>query len=46
MDLSIISVHKMRQVIQNKEGRFKPSEEVRLARHKRASEVKDYMINN
>jgi hypothetical protein len=46
MDLSIISVHKMRQKIQNKEGRLRPSEEVRLARHKRNSEVRDYMINN
>jgi hypothetical protein len=43
MDLSIISVHKLRQMIQNKEGRFKPDEKVQKARHKRASEIKEYM---
>jgi len=45
MDLSIISVHKMRQVIQNKEGRFKADVNVQMARHRRASDIKDYMVN-
>lgn len=43
MDLSIISVHKLRQMIQNKEGKFKADDKVQKARHKRASEVREYM---
>jgi hypothetical protein len=43
IDLSITSIHKMRQVIQNKEGRFKPNDKVQAIRHKRASEIKEYM---
>lgn len=43
MNLSIISVHKIRQVIQNKEGLFLADEEVKTERSRRRWEVKDYM---
>ena len=42
--LNIISVHKIRQVIQNKEGRFLPDENVKEERTRRRWEVKDYML--
>lgn len=42
--LNIISVHKIRQVIQNKEGRFLPDENVKEERARRRWEVKDYML--
>ncbi|WP_127760739.1 hypothetical protein [Peribacillus asahii] len=43
LNLSIISIHKMRQVIQNKEGLFKPSEETEKARSRRRVAIKEYM---
>lgn len=43
MNLSIITVHKMRQVIQNKDGLFKSDVEVRKQRANRATKIKDYM---
>lgn len=43
LNLSIISVHKIRQVIQNKEGLYKPSEDVKEIREQRRIEIKDYM---
>lgn len=42
--LNIISVHKTRQVIQNKEGKFLPDENVTEERARRRWEVKDYML--
>lgn len=42
--LNIISVHKTRQVIQNKEGKFLPDEKVKEERARRRWEVKDYML--
>lgn len=42
-NLSIISVHKLRQVIQNKEGRFLPPEKVILNRRERQEQIRQYM---
>ena len=42
--LNIISVHKIRQVIKNKEGRFLPDENVKEERARRRWEVRDYML--
>lgn len=42
--LNIITVHKIRQVIQNKEGRFLPDKKVKEERNRRRWEVRDYMI--
>ena len=42
--LNIISVHKIRQVIQNKEDRFLPDENVKEERARRRWEVRDYML--
>jgi len=44
MNLSIITVHKLRQVIQNKDGLFRSEEKVRKHRVNRASKIKEYMI--
>ncbi|WEG18662.1 hypothetical protein PQ478_09285 [Alkalihalophilus pseudofirmus] len=43
-DLSIVSVHKIRQKIQNKEGLFLPSDKVIEAREELNKEVKNYMV--
>lgn len=43
INLSIISVHKLRQAIQNKEGNYKPSEEVLANRSRRRVPIKEYM---
>lgn len=45
MDLSIITVHKIRQVVQNKENLYLANDRVQKARGKRALDVKDYMRN-
>lgn len=42
--LSIISVHKIRQVVQNKENLYLPDENVTKVRKQRALEIKDYML--
>lgn len=48
LNLNIISIHKARQVIQNKENKFLPTEDVLKIRQQRAKSVKDYMgrLNN
>ena len=46
IDLNMITVHKARQVIQNKEGKYLPDESVRSVRSARAEEIRDYMSNN
>ena len=46
IDLNMITVHKARQVIQNKEGKYSPDENVRNVRSIRAEEIRDYMSNN
>lgn len=46
IDLNMITVHKARQVIQNKEGKYLPDECVRNVRSARAEEIRDYMSNN
>lgn len=43
LPISIISVHKMRQIIQNKEGLFKPEEKVENARRERNIDAIQYM---
>jgi hypothetical protein len=43
--LSIISVHKCRQRVQNRDGLFPPTKEVAEARYERQLEFKDWMIN-
>jgi hypothetical protein len=46
INLNLVSVHKIRQQIQNKMGLFKPDESVVKARGKREIEIKEYMIAN
>lgn len=43
--LNIISVHKIRQVIQNKEGLYLPDKEIRSERKRRSSDIREYMRN-
>lgn len=43
MGISIISVHKMRQVIQNKENKFLPENRVLQYRSQRDAEVKSFL---
>lgn len=43
--LNLISVHKLRQMIQNKEGKFPATEDVKYIRNERAKEIKKYMTN-
>lgn len=46
INLNMISVHKLRQVIQNKEGKFLPDKNVVEMRSERAEKVREYMVNN
>jgi hypothetical protein len=43
LNLSVVSVHKVRQIIQNKEGKWLPDEKVRENRNKRRWDIKEYM---
>lgn len=43
LNLNIVSVHKVRQIIQNKEGKWLPDEKVRENRNKRRWDIKEYM---
>lgn len=43
LNLNVISIHKIRQVIQNKEGKFLADEKVRKARKHRAKDIREYM---
>lgn len=43
LKLNIISVHKIRQVIQNKEKKWLPSESVMGVRKEREKDIKKYM---
>lgn len=43
--LNIITIHKTRQVIQNKEGKYKPSDLVQKVRKQRSIDVREYMRN-
>lgn len=45
-NLNLISVYKTRQLLQNKHGLFKPSEEVVNVRKMRNREIKQYMVAN
>lgn len=44
--LNMISVHKIRQVIQNKENMYLPTENVSKKRRQRAIDIREYMIEN
>lgn len=43
LNLSIISVHKMRQFIQNKDKMYMPDDNAKEVRKKRSHEVRQYM---
>jgi hypothetical protein len=43
--LSIVSLHKCRQRIQNRDGLFLPTEDVKQARVERQLEFRDWMID-
>lgn len=43
LNLSIITVHKMRQVIQNKDKKYMPDEDAKTVRRRRSHEVRQYM---
>ena len=45
INLNIISVHKLRQKIQNNEGKYLPSSKIQQIRDQRAIEIKEYMLN-
>lgn len=46
LNLSIITIHKIRQKIQNKEGLYKPSDKAKEIRYVKQQDIKSYMINN
>ena len=39
---NVISVHKLRQIIQNKEGNYLPSDEVKSKREERQERMREY----
>lgn len=43
LGLNVITVHKIRQVIQNKEGNYLPTILVKEVRNARNKEIRDYM---
>lgn len=43
LELNMISVHKIRQVIQNKEKKWLPSDSVKGVRKQREKDIKKYM---
>jgi hypothetical protein len=45
IDLSIVSVHKVRQPIQNKLGLFKPNKKTKEKREQLEMEFKEYMVS-
>lgn len=45
LNLSIVTCHKLRQVIQNKDGLFKPSDKAKKIRLQKQQEIKSYMAN-
>ncbi|HHY29006.1 MAG TPA: hypothetical protein GX523_20110 [Desulfitobacterium dehalogenans] len=42
--LSIVSIHKLRQVVQNKEHMYLPDTSVENGRKRRAKEIRDYIL--
>lgn len=44
--LNMVTVHKVRQVIQNKDGKYLPDEVTKEIRKARNSSIKTYMSNN
>ena len=43
LNVNLISIHKIRQVIQNKEGLYPPARDIKNVRNHRADEIRDYM---
>jgi len=43
--LNLISVHKLRQQIQNKDGLYPATDEIKYIRNEREKEIKNYMIS-
>lgn len=43
LNLNIITVHKIRQVIQNKEGLYLPEKDIKKERMSRNGQIKEYM---
>lgn len=43
---NIVTVHKLRQIIQNKQGKYRPSEDIFNLRCERCIEVKNYILDN
>lgn len=46
LNLNIITIHKTRQIIQNKEGLYRPTEAVQWIREERDGAVRDYMSDS
>jgi hypothetical protein len=46
INLNIVTVHKTRQMIQNKEGKFPPDPKIKQMRDEREDEIRNYMRNN
>lgn len=44
INLNVISIHKIRQIIQNKEGRFLPDENIKTERANRRWEIRDWIV--
>ena len=44
--LSVISVHKIRQVVQNKDKMYMPTEDAKKKRKVREVEIREYMVAN
>ena len=43
LNVNLISIHKIRQVIQNKEGLYPPARDIKNVRNHRADEIREYM---
>jgi hypothetical protein len=43
LNLNIVTVHKVRQIIQNKEGKWQANEVVKEKRNQRRWDIKEYM---
>ena len=43
LNLNIITVHKIRQVVQNRDGMYPPDEKIKKERSRRRVEIRDYM---
>lgn len=46
LNLNVTTIHRIRRLIQNNEGRYLPSEKTQKKRKKRERNIKEYMITN